>query len=436
MSAAGTPSSEEAAAALSRAEEFVARHPASAAAWSELGGSWLDVGRPEAALLAFDRACLLAPGEPEHRYNLALAMLGVARFEEARRLLEQVVRERPKHARAWSNLGAALEAVGGHRAQLEACERACALSPEDGNFRWNLALALLRLGRFREGWTAYEARYARFATPAVDRTWDGAPRPGETLLVAAEQGFGDTFQFGPLLRLARERVGRLVLGVHAPLVPLLSSMSLADEVVPHAAMPDVPLRTRLLSLPLLLDRPEPEGDAPLLPSPSTERAERWRTRLGTERPVVSVAWQGSRAYADDARRSPPVEALRAFLEGLDATVVSVQRGEPEGTLASLGLDGPHMVEPADLDRDGAFLDTAAILQVSDLVVTSDTAVAHLAGVLGRPVFVALPHVADWRWGTGGATSPWYPSMRLFRQPAPGDWSAVFRQMRAHILDSE
>jgi hypothetical protein len=423
-------------AALARAEEDVSKRPSSAEAWGELGGVWLDAGRPEAALPALERAAALAPDEPEHRYNLALAQLGLARFDEARRLLEPVVRERPRHARAWGNLSAALEASGEHEAQLEACGKACALAPDDAGLRWNLALALLRLGRFREGWGAYEARYARLATPAVERTWNGEPRPGETLLVAAEQGFGDTFQFVRLLRFARARVGRVVLAVHAPLVPLFSSMGLADEVVSHAGMPAVSLRTRLMSLPFLLDRPEPDGEAPLLQAP-IERVGAWRARLGSDRPVVSVAWQGSRAYVGDGRRSPPVAVFESLLDGFEATVVSVQRGEPDGALAALGLSGPQVVEPGDaLDRDGAFLDTAAILHVSDLVVTSDTAVAHLAGVLGRPVFVALPHVADWRWGTDGPTSPWYPSMRLFRQPRPGDWGSVFRAMREHILASE
>ncbi|MFM2151692.1 MAG: hypothetical protein RL199_127 [Pseudomonadota bacterium] len=430
-----SPSSDAFSAALGRAEGRVAQRPTSPEAWSELGGVWLDAGRPEAALPALEHAAALAPSEPEHRYNLALALLSLTRFGEARRLLERVVAERPMHARAFGNLGAALEGLGLHEAQLEACRKACALVPEDDAFRWNLALALLRLGRYREGWEAYESRYARFPTPAVERTWRGDERPGETLVVAAEQGFGDTFQFLRLLRHARARVGRLVLAVHAPLVPLLSSMGLADEVVPHAAMPAVPLRTRLMSLPLLVDRPEPETDAPVISAPPA-RVEAWRNRLGTERPVVAVAWQGSRAYAADVRRSPPVAVLGGLLDGLEATVVSVQRGEPDRALAGLGLEGPHVVEPGDaLDRDGAFLDTVAILTVSDLVVTSDTAVAHLAGVLGRPVFVALPHVADWRWGTGGPSTPWYPTMRLFRQPSPGDWGAVFRSMREAILSS-
>jgi len=421
--------------ALARAEQGVARRPFSAEAWSELGGVYLDASRPEAAELALRQAAGLAPGEPEHRYNLALALQLLGRPDEAQALLERVVVERPGHARAHANLAQACEALGLHDAQLDHVTRACALAPDEASFAWNRALALLRLGRWEEGWKAYEARYSLFPTPDVVSTWDGREAPDETLVVATEQGFGDTFQFARHLAAARARVGRLVLAVHAPLVPFLRDQQLADEVVTHDQAPKARLSTRLMSLPLLLGSGSRVAwERPLVARP--ERVALWRERLGTDLPVVVVAWQGSRAYRLDGLRSPPVTALRSLLDGLEATLVSVQKGEATG-LSSLGLASARVVEPGEeIDADGAFLDTAAIVAASDLVVTSDTAVAHLAGAMGRPVFVALPHVADWRWGTGGEATTWYPTMRLFRQSRPGDWAAVFGAMRAAILALE
>jgi tetratricopeptide (TPR) repeat protein len=412
--------------AVAAAEALLALAPKAPEAWSELGAAYLAWGRHEAAELALRTAASLAPGDPEHAYNLALAWLALWRLDDAAQLLDQVVKAAPAHHRAWANLAFACGWLGLFDDEAFALDRALALAPDEPHYRWSRSLSLLRAGRWREGWEAYEARYRIHPTPAVARTWSGELLPGKTLLVAAEQGFGDTFQFVRHLAAARARVGRLVLACHPPLVYYLKSLSVADEVVPFGTPCEAAATVRLLSLPLVLETPEPAGASVPYLRADARRVAEWRARLAPDgRFIVALGWQGSRAYAADRHRSFPLASMRPLLEAPGLRFVSVQKDADAAELRAF----PSVERLEGLDADGAFVDTAAVLACADAVVSSDTALVHLAGGMGRPAWAALGEVADWRWGRTGRSSPWYPTMRLVRREPGGDWADVFARIR-------
>lgn len=415
--------------AVAAAEALLSIAPKAPEAWSELGAAYLAWGRLEAAELALRTAASLAPKDPEHAFNLALAWLALWKLDDAAQLLEQVVKASPSHHRAWANLAFACGWLGLYDDEAFALDRAVALAPDEPQYRWSRSLSLLRAGRWQQGWAEYETRYRIHPTPAVQRTWNGESMAG-TLLVAAEQGFGDTFQFVRHLAEARARVGRLVLMCHAPLVSYLKSMSIADEVVPFGAPVDAAATVRLLSLPLVLGSFEPSSAPVPYLRADPDRVSTWRARLGEDgRPLVAIGWQGSKAYAADHLRSFSLASVRPLLETPGLRFVSVQKGAEAAELAAF----PMVERLVDLDADGAFLDTAAVLACADAVVSSDTALVHLSGALGRPTWLALGEVADWRWGRQGETSPWYATMRLVRREAGGDWSGVFARIRAELM---
>lgn len=418
--------------AIACCEALLIQYPHCAELWSEIASNYLDSGSLDAAEFGFRMALERAPGHPEHLYNLSLVLQKRCQLAEAESLLWQAVALNPEHRQAWCNMGSVLDGLGRPEEALDVLNRAMALSSQDPDCRWNRSLVLLRLGRYQEGWAEYESRYTLLPRPTTPRTWRGELRPTETLWVACEQGLGDSLQFVRFLPQARQRVGRLVLACPPALQLLLSQQGLADDVVASDGTPPYPFSVRLMSLPHVLDlsRPADLASPPYL-RVDPARVARMRERFPADgRPLVAVAWQGSKAYAADAMRSIPLRALWPVLHEWPARFVSVQKGVGHEQLqelpAGLLMEG---LSEAD-DQDGAFTDTAALLTLCDALVASDSALAHLAGALGVRCLLLLPHVADWRWGHIHDSVPWYPSTELFRQDRPGDWaSAVDKLMR-------
>ncbi|WP_207479588.1 glycosyltransferase family 9 protein [Arenibaculum pallidiluteum] len=279
------------------------------------------------------------------------------------------------------------------------------------------AFALLRAGRYREGWVEFEkrSRAIRFGGPV----WDGSPFPDQTLLIQTEQGMGDTIQFARYVTLAKARGGRVVLRAQAPLAMLLRASRLADEVIsPGDPLPEWHHRTLLMSLPALFGttlETLPRSNVPYLRTP-------YQANLGGKNPrKVGLVWAGNPENPRDAVRSIPFSALRPLLDVPGADWFSLQVGP-----------SAEQIDDRRVDHLGSgltdFAITAAVVNALDLVITVDTSVAHLAGALGRPVWVLLDHDPDWRWMLGREDSPWYPTMRLFRQDAPGDWGGVVQRI--------
>ena len=393
--------------------------PDQPAAHNNLGNLLRAAGRPAEALEAYRRALFLTPADGQVRANLGTALLDLHRPEEATVWLAQAVVADPADAQARVKLGGALMLTRNPAAALAQYRQARALAPDLADAALGEALARLTLGDWIAGWEAYEARllHPRFKLHAADLRgvrWHG-PEPirGRTLMLLSEQGLGDTLQFCRYVPLLRRHGARVVLRVQRPLVRLLGG--LADRI---AAPGDGALRfdawCPLMSLPrAFATTPETVPPAaPLAANPAGLRV--WRRRLGPRRGLrVGLAWTGNAEHPLDALRSLPPDALAPLLgvPGVEAHAL-----QPKARPA----DKRIRVHPDIAD----FADVAALAGLMDVVISVDTAMAHLAGTLGKPVWILLPHAADFRWLLDRADTPWYPSARLFRQARPHDWAGV------------
>jgi len=309
--------------------------------------------------------------------------------------------------------------------------------PGNLGLRFDLAETLLLLGEFERGWREYHYRYSLPHTRAIERKvrrprWDGRRLEGRVLLIHDEQGYGDTFQFLRLVPRAKERSGaRVVLEVGPEALPFARRMTGIDAVIPRGQLPPpFDVHCEMMSLPMALglglaDLP---GPLPYLASDPGRRA-RWRKRLDKlARPLVALVWAGRPSHPNDRNRSMRLADL-APLAGSGATFLAIQMG-PAASEAAAPPAGMTLVNLGDAIRD--FDDTAAILEAADLLISVDSSPVHLAGALGASAWVLLPFVPDWRWLTAREDSPWYPSLRLFRQPARGDWAAVTARVAGEL----
>jgi tetratricopeptide (TPR) repeat protein len=384
------------------------------------------LGEHDAALVDFDAAIKSGPN-PMLAYNRGLALANLGRSAEAVAAYDQALAMMPSHVAALSSRGVALQALNRHAEAIASFDRALALAPDYADAHFNRSLALLATGDYGGGQAEYEWRWRRSgAAPSRQNRplWLGeAPLAGKTILLHAEQGLGDTIMFARHAGELARAGARVVLEVHPELKALMARLAGAAAVIGRGEpRPAHDFHCPLGSLPLALKiRPETvPHEIPYLAA-DPERVARWRVRLeahGT--PRVGLVWAGNVAHANDRNRSLPLEKLAPLLARDGARIISLQRdmrgGDAERLAAAPML---HLgSELADFD------DTAAVLAQCDLVLSVDTSVAHLAGALGRPLWVLLPFAADWRWTAGAEHSPWYPSARLFRQPQPGDWDSV------------
>ncbi len=409
--------------ALMSYRRAIALEPNYAEAHNNVGILYQMTGHWAEAEQAYREALRARPGYVQPAYNLGLLAQAVDRLEEAAEAYREALRLEPSHAEAWNNLGNVLLASCDPRGALDCYEQALALTPGQNEARWNRAVAQLTLGDFAQGWPGYELR---FTQPDCERRlstappWRGEPLEGKRLLLWAEQGFGDSIQ---MIRFAREveRLGaEVLLECQAPLLPLLASAPGVSAVHLRGESPRADFETALMSLPGLLgagfERPIP---APLpYVDPGQERRQRWRERLSAyASPRIGLVWQGNPRHRNDRNRSLPAqEAVSLVTEG--AHWFSLQ---PDAApMAGVMPLGEHLTN---------FAETAAAMESLDLIISVDTAAAHLAGALGRPVWLLLPHAPDWRWLLDRDDSPWYPTMRLFRQPSRGNWAAVTASVR-------
>ncbi|MGQ9370069.1 DUF6165 family protein [Azospirillum sp. ST 5-10] len=445
--------------------------PFHAEAHSNFGNELRDTRDHADALAAHRRAAALMPGFPTAYNNMGAVL---PQEGPAIALYHRALRLRPDYADAHFNLGSALKACGRTAAARGFLERALALSPgyvsalnnlalqqrdagdaplatvtqrrslrvEAANpeSHLNLALLLLMQGAFAEGFEEYEWRWRGEALkpawrPFRQPQWRGEPGGGRTLLVWCEQGLGDTLQFVRYIPMARTLGWRVVLELQGCLQRLVSSLDGGvTMVVQHAPLPPFDAHCPLLSLPRALATTVTTVPAPV-PYLRAEEGRRalWRERLPRDGFRVGIVWQGNPAGKIDRGRSYPLACAAPLARVPGVHLVSLQKTHGLGQLERLPPGMTVRTLGAQFDAGGdAFLDSAAVAMELDLIVTSDTAVAHLAGALGRPVWLVLQATPDWRWLQGRDDSPWYPTMRLFRQTAPGDWGTVFARMAAEL----
>jgi tetratricopeptide (TPR) repeat protein len=412
--------------ALADVDRILAAAPDHAEARAQRGVALAALGRQEEALADFDSA-LRAGQNPIVAYNRGLTLAALGRIAEAVEAYDRTLAAIPGHVAALSSRGVALQALNRHAEAIASFDRALALAPDYADAHFNKSLALLAVGNYRAGQAEYEWRWKRTGTehlrPNFGRPlWLGeAPLAGRTILLHAEQGLGDTIQFVRYVPRLAAAGAKVVLEVHPELKALLSRLPGAVAVIGRGEpRPAFDLHCPLGSLPLAL-KTEPASvpaDIPYLAA-DPARVERWRARLeALGSPRVGIVWAGNTAHANDRNRSLPLAKLAPLWSR--ARVISLQRDVRAGDAELLAAVPVLQLGPELMDFD----DTAAVLAGCDLVIAVDTSVAHLAGALGRPLWVLLPFSADWRWTKDSDRSPWYPSARLYREPRPGDWDDV------------
>jgi tetratricopeptide (TPR) repeat protein len=335
------------------------------------------------------------------------------------------------------NLGSVLGQVGEYAEELQCYERALAIRPSPLT-RVNRSLALLRLGDFLNGWREYEHRWGHGAPQEKTRRgfaeplWTGGPVSGRRILLHAEQGFGDTIQFVRYVPLVAARGAEVILEVQPPLMRLLQGVPGVQHLIAHGdPLPAFDLQCPLLSLPLAFGT-KVSTIPNCLPYVCTDAAVRkpWARRLDTEKRLkVGLVWAGSPAHGKDRTRSAPAECLAPLLRTEGAAFYSLQVGGRPGDYERLAAAGP-LCDLAPLLTD--FAETAAAIEHLDVLIAVDTAVAHLGGAMGAETWLMVPYVPDWRWMLNREDTPWYRNMRLFRQPARGDWPAVVERMRQEL----
>ena len=396
----------------------------------------------EAAVL-FEAALGEDQTYPEAHNNLAVSLLHLGRIDDALALLEHASTLAPHAPEIQNNLADALFHAGRFDDALACYSRAQALAPGRPEPAYNKALLLLLLGQFQEGWALFENRKlrGRNALGANDTPYPDLKHlyqaKGRKILVSAEQGLGDTIQFCRYATLLADLGAQVTLRVQPALQSLLGNLDPRIAVVSRAdVVPTAHYHVALLSLPGLFgtsDKNIPHAKAYL--SADLHRAETWGARLGQKGFKIGIAWQGNKAAKVDLGRSFSLESFRAFADLADVRLISLQKNDGSEELASFGQELRIETLGDDFDAGGqAFLDSAAVMEHLDLIITSDTAIAHLAGALGRPCWIALQHVPDWRWMLERADTPWYENTRLFRQHRRGDWDGVFADMRSALLE--
>jgi hypothetical protein len=335
------------------------------------------------------------------------------------------------------SLGLVLSEFGRHVEAVAHYEEALRRAPQNADAHHNRAQAWLLMGDWTRGWSEYEWRWkcSEFSPPHFDRPqWDGAPLEGRTILLHAEQGAGDTLQFVRFAPLVKERGGTVVLAAPARLHPILGTAPGIDRLVPpcrQSPPPEFDVHCPLLSLPAIFAT-TPETVPAAIPYLQAEpaRIERWRTALEALPGFrIGIAWQGSRTMLPyDLFRSVPLSQFEPLARVDGVRLISLQLGASEQIGALAGRFAVvDLAEKLD-ESAGAFLDTAALLVNLDLVVACDTGIAHLAGALGVPTWIALPVVPSWRWLLDREDTPWYPTARLYRQVYAGRWEEPFRCM--------
>ena len=427
---------EEAAAAYRKAIEL---RPDYVAAWLNLGNALREKGAFDEALAAYGKVLELQPDHSGGLLNLGNLRRELGEPTAARELLAKVTEREPANFRAWNNLGSTRRELGDLPGALAAYRRCLEIAPDHAEGHLNLAMALLAAGDFENGWREYEWRWEGAAEARRHRRhfpmpqWKGEPIAGRSIILHAEQGLGDALQFVRYAERVARRGARVILECHPPLKRLFDLLPGIERVVPQGeGLPITDFHCSLMSLPFAFATRLaciPAATPYLWADPALVR--QWAARLaGDPRPRVGIVWAGNPRRSDpgahllDRRRSLAFATLAPLLAVAGVRFLSLQKGEGAPAL-------PAAVEDYTADLHD-FADTAALVRNLDLVISVDTSVAHLAGGLGVPVWNLSRFDACWRWLTGRDDTPWYPTMRLLRQPAYGEWEPVIARAAAGL----
>jgi len=402
------------------------------------GAALHDLKRYEEAVSSYKKAIQIAPGMGEAHNNLGNSLMALGCFNDAAASFSRAAMLMPNSPVPLAARATALQALGNIYEAEAACNKALAIDPDFADAHWNLALNLLLQGRYADGWPEYEWRWKKpnFTSPVRHSDvplWDGSPLNGRTILLHAEQGFGDAIQFVRYASLVKQRGGCVVIECHPQLVSLFQGM---EDVTSVAAFgeehPACDFQAPFLTLPRVFGTTlENIPSCPYL-SITQERREKWQKQTSnTPGPRIGIVWAGSSIHRNDTFRSLPLEVLSSFTKQADIQFFSLQMGDAKRQL-DLSPLAKIVVDLTNQIHD--FADTAALIEQLDLVITIDSAVAHLAGSLGKPVWLMLAFAPDWRWLLERSDTPWYPSMRIFRQDIQGDWGVVVKKIKDALIE--
>jgi tetratricopeptide (TPR) repeat protein len=417
-------------------DDVLARDPRQADALLSRGTALATLGRPERALADFDAA--LALGHPNAHYNRGNALFELGRYAEAVAAFDRALALTPDNPQAWNNRGNTLTALKRHQEAIESFDRALAVQKDHAGAHFNRALALLVLGDWQRGFAEYEWRWKRSGMTDMRSgygkpLWLGEfPLARKIILLHAEQGLGDTIQFARYAPLLARAGATVVLEVQPELTSLLSRLEgVASCHARGDKLPPYDVHCPLGSLPLAF-KTKPANvpaEIPYLRADESHLA-KWRPRIeALPGKRIALTWAGNTSHANDRNRSIDLSLLEPLLALEGVSFLSIQRElrEKDAEILARHVNVTHLGgELADMD------DTTAVSALADLTISVDTSVVHLAGSLGRPVWVMLPYAPDWRWTLSGDRTPWYPQARLFRQTALADWQNTITMVRAEL----
>ncbi len=411
-------------------------NPASAEAASNYGFVLHELNRDEEAIEYFNRALMIRPGHVPALITRGTSLHRLNRHQEALANFDRVLEIDKKNFKAHYNRANVLHELRRFDESLASFAKALALAPDDPDAHFNESLTRLLIGDFREDWKKYEWRWQKkqqhmqrgFTQPL----WLGdAPVAGKTILIHAEQGFGDTLQFVRYVPLLVQMGAKVVLEVQPTLTALLSSIEGVTVTTRGEPLPAFDLHCPILSLPLAFksELATIPAHVPYIESPR-DRMWNWQARFPQgKRLYVAIAWSGSPTHRHDHLRSIALAELAPLFSIGDIQWISIQRDLRPG-------DSEFLTGNSDIIHIGAeladFADTAAVIELFDLIISVDTSVVHLAGAMGRPAWMLLPYSPDFRWLLDREDSPWYPTLKLFRQPKIGDWQSVIGRVRKEL----
>jgi len=424
--------------ALASFERALTMQPNLTEAHANRGLALHALGRFDEAMASFDRALALWPDYPIAHYNRGSTLHALKRYEEAVASYDRAIAVKPDYAAAHSNRGASLYEMTRFDDALASYDRALVAEPDFPDAHWNEASLRLLTGDFKRGFAEYEWRwtYERLAPAKREYPqpqWRGEDIAGRTVLLYSEQGFGDTIQFSRYATLVAARGARVILEVEGPMQRLMQSLpGPAEVLIKGSPLPDFDLHCPLMSLPLAFgtELATVPAQTPYLSAPA-EAVAAWQAKLPQDgRRKIGLCWSGNAAHQRDRDRSIAFDALAPLLDA-EAAFVVVQKDIRSDDVAALNARSDILQVG---DTLGDFADTAALIETLDLVITVDTSIAHLAGALGKPVWILLPRIPDWRWLLDRDDSPWYPTVRLFRQDGSAAWPSTIARVRAALTE--
>jgi hypothetical protein len=427
--------------ALAAYQAYLLVRPGDATIWSNLGVLLRTRDKLEAAAQCYRKALELQPGDVSYLGNLGNVLKDLDDIEGSLTAHRAAVAAQPDDVRLLYNLGLAYREAARYQDALGVINRAIAMqardpnAPADPHKRWDRALALLHLGRYREGWLDYEARWfiGEIKRPAYRQPiWDGKPLDGKTILIYPEQGFGDTILASRFLPQVKAKGATVILECKPPLRRLFTGLAGVDRLAElNETRVGFDCHCSLMGLLGRLDvTTETIAPPPRLtvPQSARDKAKRWLSPAGN-RFKVGIVWSGSTTFKGNRKRATSLDRFLDLAALPGVQLYSLYKGPLEPELKEAGAE-PLIVDLGSRVEDLA--DSAAVVEQLDLVLMTDSAVAHLAGSLGRPVWNLLCYAPYWLYGPTGDTTPWYPSMRLIRQPVPGDWDSVFARVKTDL----